>query len=114
MLIGAATYFALLISCVARAPTYQSNDFVWKEFSNETGWANNGLVFMMGLLAPNYMYTGIDGAIHLAEEAVNAATAVPRALYSTLIIGIVTAFSMCVAMMYTAQDFNAILATPTL
>ena len=70
-------------------------------------------MFLIGLLTPGYMYAGIDGAIHLAEEAINAREAVPRALWSTWIIGFVTSFIIAVVCMYSAQDFNAIATTPT-
>ncbi|KAJ5174067.1 uncharacterized protein N7500_001998 [Penicillium coprophilum] len=46
-----------------------------------------GVAFLTGLVTPNYMYAGIDGALHLAEECQNANTVVPRALMSTLLIG---------------------------
>lgn len=111
---GIVAYLAIMITCVARAPSYQSNDFVWKDFTNETGWSNNGIVFLIGLVVPNYAWSGIDGALHLAEEALNASTAVPRALVCTWIVGFFTTFTFCVAIMYSAQDWEAILSTPTL
>lgn len=59
------------------------------------------------------MYGGLDGAIHLAEEAANAREAVPRALLSTWSLGFLTSFVISVAAMYSAQDFTTIASTPT-
>lgn len=106
-------FFTILITCVSRATTKQSNHFVWSYFINQSGWGSDGVVFLTGLVSPNYMYAGIDGAIHLAEECANAATAVPRALLSTWIIGFLTSFAFAVAMMYCIADLDAVLGTAT-
>ena len=29
---------------------YASNDFVWKDWNNQTGWSSNGFVFLAGML----------------------------------------------------------------
>jgi hypothetical protein len=29
---------------------HATNEFVWRSFVNGTGWSNNGLVFIMGML----------------------------------------------------------------
>lgn len=55
------------------------------------------------------MFAGIDGAVHLAEEVTDATRTVPRALFSTIIIGFVTAFPFAVAMLYTINDFDKVL-----
>lgn len=69
---------------------------------------------MTGLVNPNFMYSGLDGAIHLAEDCINASTAVPLALVATIVIGFVTTFSFVVAMFYCISDFDLVLGTPTM
>lgn len=91
----------------------QPSSYVWTTFINSSGYASDGIVFLTGLVNPNYMYAGIDGAIHLAEECVNAATAVPYALMSTIVIGFVTSFFFTVAMVYSMSDFDAVVGTAT-
>jgi choline transport protein len=81
-------------------------------FLNESGWVD-GVAFLTGLVNPNYMYAGIDGAIHLAEECKNAAVVVPRALMSTIIIGFVTSFIFAIVMVYCTNDMNAVISTTT-
>jgi choline transport protein len=68
---------------------------------------------LTGLTNPNYIYSGIDGAIHLAEECKDAARTVPKALMSTIFIGFVTSFIFAIAMLYCIADFDAVLATST-
>lgn len=96
-----------------RAPAYQSTETVWVTFVEGSGWTNRGVIFLIGLLTPGYMYGGLDGAIHLAEEATNAREAVPMALLSTWSIGFITSFAVALAAMYSAQDFASIAASPT-
>jgi choline transport protein len=108
-----STFFAIIITCLARSSPKQSSAFVFTDFTSANGWNNDGVVFLTGLVSPNYMYAGIDGAIHLAEECSNAITAVPRALFSTWIIGFLTAFTFVIAMLYSISDLDAVLTTPT-
>lgn len=91
---------------------FQPSEAVWDTFINQSGWVD-GVAFLTGLVNPNYMYAGIDGAIHLAEECKNAAVAVPRALMSTIIIGFITAFCFTITMLYCTHDFDAVVTTPT-
>ena len=102
----------ILIAVVARSPVRQTNHFVWANWENHSGNAN-GVAFFVSLVNANYIYGGIDGALHLAEEAKNAATAVPLALLSTISIGLVTALAFAIAMLYSISDFDAVVNTPT-
>lgn len=65
------------------------------------------------MINPNYIFAGIDGAIHVAEECSNAAVAVPRALLSTLTIGFISAFTFVIAMAYSITSWDEVLTTPT-
>lgn len=112
-MLSIASFFVILITCVARSSSYQSSKFVWSTVLNESGWNSDAVAFLAGLVSPNYMYAGIDGALHLAEECTNAATVVPRALISTITIGFLTSFAFMIAMVYCIQDFDAVLTTAT-
>jgi choline transport protein len=108
-----SSFLVIVVTCLARSTGKQSSDFVWTSFINNTGWGSNGIVFLTGLVSPNYIYGGIDGAIHLAEECSNATVAIPRALMATTLVGFVTAFAFTVAMAYSMNDFTAVLNSPT-
>src|ERR1700712_1360612 len=105
-------FFTIIVTCLARSSTKQSSELVWTNFVNESGWTD-GISFLTGLISPNYMYAGIDGAIHLAEECRNPGRVVPRAIVSTLSIGFVTSFMFAVVMTYCIQDFDAVISTST-
>ncbi|CAG7952332.1 unnamed protein product [Penicillium salamii] len=109
-----ASFVVIVITCVARSsPNYEPSRAVWGTFLNDSGWSSGGVAFLTGLVTPNYMYAGIDGALHLAEECKNASTVVPRALMSTLSIGFVTSFSFMVAMLYCTHDLDAVVQSKT-
>ncbi|KAH7386800.1 amino acid/polyamine transporter I [Phaeosphaeria sp. MPI-PUGE-AT-0046c] len=111
--LSVSTLIILIITSLSRtSPNFQPAEVVWTTFLNQSGW-NNGIAFLTGLVSPNYMYAGIDGAIHLAEECKNAAVVVPRALMCTIIIGFVTSWVFAIVMLYCTQDFDLAASTPT-
>lgn len=105
-------FFTIIVTCLARATPKQPSRFVWTNFVNDSGWPD-GISFLTGLISPNYMYAGIDGAVHLCEECKDATRVVPRAIVSTLAIGFITSFTFAVAMTYCISDFEAVILTPT-
>ncbi|SCO08417.1 related to HNM1-Choline permease [Fusarium fujikuroi] len=82
--------------------------WVWTNFETMTGW-NDGVAFMTSLVTPCYMYGGLDAALHLAEETLNASQTVPRALMATIGIGFLTAFTFAVSMAYCISDLEGLL-----
>ncbi|KAF3027870.1 hypothetical protein E8E15_010378 [Penicillium rubens] len=109
-----ASFFVITITCVARSSSnYQPSVSVWGSFVNDSGWSSGGVAFLTSLVTPNYMYAGIDGALHLAEECKNASTVVPRALMSTLLIGFVSSFTFMVAMLYCTSDLDGVVSSAT-
>ncbi|KZL87436.1 choline transport [Colletotrichum incanum] len=107
-----AGFFVITVTCLARSKHKQDDAFVWATFVNESGWSSSGIVFLTGLLNPNFIYSGLDGAIHLAEECTNASSTIPRALISTVTIGFVSAYTFSVAMLYSFTDFEPVLSSP--
>jgi choline transport protein len=111
--ISITSFVAIVITSLARtSPKFQPTEVVWTTFLNDSGWVD-GIAFLTGLVNPNYMYAGIDGAIHLAEECKNAAIVVPRALMSTITIGFVTSFIFAIVMVYCTNDLKAVVSTAT-
>ena len=59
------------------------------------------------------MFSGLDAALHLAEECLEPARIVPKALLVTVIVGLLTGFPFAVAILYSYDDIEASLTTPT-
>lgn len=80
---------------------------------NNSGWSSDAVVFLTGMANPNFIFSGLDGAAHLAEEVTDATKTVPRALFSTIGIGFVTAFIYAIAMLYSMVDFEKVIKDAT-
>lgn len=48
--------------------THATNDFVWREWQNNTGYESNGFVFLLGMLNGAFTVGTPDVVTHLAEE----------------------------------------------
>lgn len=47
---------------------YASNEFVWKDWTNNTGWSSHGFAFVLGMLNGAYSCGTSDVTSHIAEE----------------------------------------------
>ncbi|RKK79192.1 hypothetical protein BFJ71_g16301 [Fusarium oxysporum] len=102
-------FFVVSITSLVRSEK-ASASFVWDNFTNNVGWPD-GVTFITGLTTPAAMFLGLDGAMHLADEALNPQKAVPKALMCTSIIGFLTAFTFSVSMCYSITDLDALVNT---
>ncbi|KPI42284.1 Choline transport protein [Cyphellophora attinorum] len=69
---------------------YNSSDFVFTHFVNETGWSNDAVAVIVGLINPSWAFPCLDAATHLAEECARPERAIPIAIMGTVIIGFST------------------------
>ncbi|KAH9841313.1 amino acid permease [Teratosphaeria destructans] len=101
-------WFVVMVTVVACAPKHQSNDFVFRTWINETGWQNQVICFITGLVNPLYSLGGLDGVTHITEEMPNPSRNAPLAIAITLIIAFVTGFTYLIALMFSVQDWTAL------
>lgn len=64
-------WLVVLVTVVACAPTHRDPEFVFRTWINTTGWQNNGITFITGLVNPLYSLGGLDGVTHITEEMPN-------------------------------------------
>lgn len=60
---------------IVKGVGHASNDFVWRDWVNSTGYSSNGFVFLLGMLNGAYAVGTPDITTHLAEE-------IPRYVYT--------------------------------
>ena len=87
-----AMLLALIIALASGTPSELKNSasFVFTNFENTSyGW-NNGWAFMLSFLTPVWVVSGFESWATIAEEASNAAKAVPFAMVSSLMTAMVT------------------------
>ena len=103
-----------MIAVPAVAPTHQHAKFVFATFINNTGWSSNGIAFIVGLVGPNWCFTCLDGATHLAEEVQKPERMVPIAIMGTVAIGFVTSWFWSISMFFSVVgDFNGLVDSAT-
>ncbi|KAJ5701149.1 hypothetical protein N7488_008697 [Penicillium malachiteum] len=71
-----ATVIALPVGKVTRGESLNSGAYVFRHIDNETKWPT-GWSFMLSWLAPIWSIGSFDSCVHMSEEALHAAKAVP-------------------------------------
>ncbi|ORY24059.1 amino acid/polyamine transporter I [Naematelia encephala] len=98
--IGAAVIIIITLLATTPRSEMHSGSVIFTEVVNGSGWSNNGLAFLMGLLSVQWTMTDYDAAAHISEEVHRAAIAAPVAIFvavlNTGMIGWVLNIVMCV------------------
>ncbi|KAJ5378068.1 uncharacterized protein N7496_005477 [Penicillium cataractarum] len=96
-----ATVIALPVGKVTRGGSLNSGKYVFGHVDNETGWPT-GWTFMLAWLAPIWSIGSFDSCVHMSEEAMHAARAVPLGIMfsagSALIFGFLVLAVMAATM----------------
>jgi choline transport protein len=109
------SFFVILVTVPAVAPTHQHARFVFATFINNTGWEQGGIAFIVGLVNTNWSFACLDCATHLAEEVHRPERMIPIAIMGTVGIGFVTSWFWSMSMFFSiVGDFQNIIVTSTL
>lgn len=108
------SFVVILITVLAKSGgEFQDPKFVFVQFNNGTGWASSGIAFIVGLINPNWSFSCLDCATHLAEELISPERDVPIAIMGTVAIGFITSFSYSIAMFFSIKDLDALFNSNT-
>lgn len=110
----------LAIAVLAKAPHHQSSKFVFSKFHDGTGppgegWsirASPAYVAATGVLMSQYTILGFDASAHLCEETRKAVRDAPLGLLSAIAGSAVVGFILIIALLFSIQDFRAVLNAP--
>lgn len=112
--ISLASFVIITITVLAKSSgNYQTANFVFVEFSNGTGWSSSAIAFIVGLINPNWSFSCLDAATHLAEETLSPQTDIPKAIIGTVIIGFITSLLYSISMFFCIRNLDAIMASTT-
>ncbi|EMG51120.1 HNM1 Choline transport protein [Candida maltosa Xu316] len=92
---------------------FKDAHFVFVEFSNGTGWTSSGIAFIVGLINPNWSFSCLDAATHIAEESLTPELDIPKAILGTVLIGLITSLTYAIAMFYCIQNLTDIFESTT-
>lgn len=107
--------FALIVALAAGTPSELKNtaSFVFTDFENTGYWENNGWEFMLCFLTPVWVVSGFESSATIAEEASNAAKAVPFAMISSLVTAMITGWAVIITIAFCmGTDVIGILTSP--
>lgn len=108
------SFVVITITVLAKSSGhYNSAHFVFVEFSNGTGWSTAGIAFIVGLINPNWSFSCLDAATHMAEETASPQTDIPKAIIGTVIIGFITSFCYAIAMFFSIRNLDDIFNSNT-
>jgi len=92
------------------SPNYQSGDFVYRTFINETGWPD-GLAWLLGLLQGGLGLTGYDAVAHCVEEVGNPTVVGPQIMIGCVLIGVFTGFIYLSVLLFVSKDVDNVISS---
>ncbi|KAI0599821.1 putative choline transport protein [Biscogniauxia sp. FL1348] len=90
---------------------YASSSFVWKDWQNNTGYASNGLVFVLGMFNGAFNIGTPDCSSHMAEEVPRPSINIPIAMGTQMTASFLSTIVYYVVLMYGISDFDSVLNT---
>ncbi|PLB51020.1 amino acid transporter [Aspergillus steynii IBT 23096] len=112
-ILSISTFLVITITCPARSSPDIDSSQIWTHFVNGSGGWPDGISFLTGLSTPQFMLSGLDATLHLAEECLEPERIVPRAVIVTVLVGFLTAFPFAVAIIYSVKNVGDSLETVT-
>ncbi|WVF68676.1 hypothetical protein IAT40_003448 [Kwoniella sp. CBS 6097] len=98
----------IIITCLSTAsPDFQSGDFVFRTYINETGW-NNGVAWLLGLLQSSFGLTGYDAVSHMVEEMPNPHLNAPKTMILAVCIGASSSFVFLICLLFGIKDVDMV------
>ncbi|KAL4927105.1 putative choline transport protein [Aspergillus undulatus] len=112
-ILSITTFLAITITCPARSGVHVDSHAIWGILTNGSGGWPDGISFLTGLSTPQFMLSGLDATLHLAEECLDPERVVPKAVVVTVLVGFFTAFPFSIGIIYSTTDVGEALATRT-
>ncbi|KAG1901917.1 amino acid/polyamine transporter I [Suillus fuscotomentosus] len=113
-LVNVLLCFIIIIALPIATPSDYRNTakFALGDFTNLIGWPS-GFAFILSLMAPLSAIGGYDAAVHMSEEASNAATAIPWAIISSIALSAVLGWGINISLAFCmGTDIISVLNSP--
>jgi choline transport protein len=99
----------ILVLAIMPRGRHASDSFVWREFTDLSGWNNDGLCFLLGLINAAFAVGTPDCQSHLSEEINEPEKNVPKGIMLQIGSSFATAFVYLIALFYAINDIDAVL-----
>ncbi|KAH7318941.1 amino acid transporter-like protein [Rhexocercosporidium sp. MPI-PUGE-AT-0058] len=107
-----AGFVTIMIVLGVMAPKHNAH-FVFVEVTNNSGWSNDGVSWLVGLLSTVYPFLGYDAACHLAEEMPRPERNVPIAMMGSVLVNGILGFGYALMLLFSLGDLQELLTSPT-
>ncbi|KAG1445835.1 hypothetical protein G6F56_009771 [Rhizopus delemar] len=101
----------IIIAVPALAPSHNTAKWVFTEFKNNTGYKNNGVVFLLGLLQAAWSLVGYECGAQIVEGTKNAAVTAPRGIIICVGFAILQGFALIISVLFSIQDVGELLSS---
>ncbi|OQE38274.1 hypothetical protein PENCOP_c008G07654 [Penicillium coprophilum] len=105
--------FLVIIVVMGAMSVKHDSSYVFAEFSNTSGWDNDGISWLVGLLSTVYPFLGYDAACHLSEEMPKPSRNVPLAMIGSVIINGVIGLVYAIILLFSLGDLESLLQSKT-
>lgn len=98
----------LLIVIVGLALTKPLNtaEFTFTQFSNNSGFSNNGFAFLLVILQSQYTLSGYDSAAHMAEETKNSQKGSPFGILTSVAANGLSGLVFLIGVSFMIKDYD--------
>ena len=108
---GVGGLILTVIVILSTTESFSRADFVFTEFSNDTGLPDSlkGVAVCLGLTNLSYVYTAYESPAHMVEELNNAQEDAPRAMVYSVYLGFISGLIYLLAILFCISDLDAVL-----
>ncbi|KAJ5511445.1 Amino acid/polyamine transporter I [Penicillium expansum] len=105
--------FIVIVTILGAMSEKHSANYVFVEFSNTSGWDNDGVSWLVGLLSTIYPFLGYDAACHLSEEMPKPSRNVPLSMIGSVMINGVIGLVYAIVLLFSLGDLQSLLESKT-
>lgn len=111
--LGHGVFWVASIAVLSALGTRSSHAAVWASLTTgESGWAQPGVAFGIGVLPLAFPTTGFDGIIHMSTEVKEAKRNVPAAIILSVVLNCIMMIAWLVVAAYYLGDLDALAEAP--
>ncbi|KAJ5887036.1 uncharacterized protein N7473_009710 [Penicillium subrubescens] len=103
--------FIAIVAVLGSMSSKHSASYVFTEFSNTSGWSNDGVSWLVGLLSTVYPFLGYDAACHLSEELPKPSRNVPLAMVGSVAINGLIGLVYAIVLLFALGDLESLLTS---
>ncbi len=100
-------WLVFVVVLLTLAP-HKSDEFVWLEKANGSGWNSDFVSFNLGLVLITWGFVGFDASAHISEETRKAKFVIPRAMFWSICLNAILAFGIVLVFLYCLGDVKDI------